>query len=389
MNCKTFSLSEVVETVIDNRGLTPKKLGGDWSDGGYRVISAKNIKNRSLVQEDKIRTIDDSLYSRWMDEDIHKGDIILTSEAPCGETLFWDSDEKIVLGQRLFGIRVKKGYDPYYLFLYMNTRRFQNELSSRMTGTTVQGIRQSELMKCRLTLPSYDVQVAVTKQIKPIDDLIRLNDRINDYLLELSKSILSFHIFKEETMLVNLGELVDVIDCLHSKKPELIDEGKLFLQLGNIRDDGLLDVSRPYFISDEDYKLWTSRCEVREGDCVITNVGRIGAVSQVPWYVRAAMGRNMTCIRCKNNFNYPAFLITSMLSDYMCQEIMLNTDEGTILGALNVRSIPKLQVIKFDDTTMMKIESLLKPIRHQMEVLLVENNELKKIRDSMIAQIMR
>lgn len=189
MNYESLSLSEVVEKVIDNRGLTPKKLGGDWSDAGYRVLSAKNIKNQSLVQEDKIRTIDDSLYSRWMDDDVHRGDIILTSEAPCGETLFWDSDEKIVLGQRLFGIRVKREYDPYYLFLYMNTRRFQNELSSRMTGTTVQGIRQSELMKCRLSLPSYDVQVAVTKQIKPIDDLIRLNNSINDYLLKLLETL--------------------------------------------------------------------------------------------------------------------------------------------------------------------------------------------------------
>ncbi|TQS80219.1 MAG: hypothetical protein A3205_05590 [Methanomassiliicoccales archaeon Mx-03] len=78
-----------------------------------------------------------------------------------------------------------------------------------------------------------------------------------------------------------------------------------------------------------------------------------------------------------------------MLSDYMRQEIVLNTDEGTILGALNVRSIPKLQVIKFDDTKMMKIESILRPIRRQMEVLLIENNELKQIRDSMIAQMMR
>lgn len=210
MNCKTFSLSEVVEKVIDNRGLTPKKLGGDWSDVGYRVISAKNIKNRSLVQEDKIRTIDDSLYSRWMDDDIHRGDIILTSEAPCGETLFWDSDEKIVLGQRLFGIRVKKGYDPYYLFLYLNTRGFQNELSSRMTGTTVQGIRQSELMKCRLYLPSYDVQVAVTKQIKPIDDLIRLNDRINDYLAQLGE--ITFNRWISEITPLKIGSLTDIAD---------------------------------------------------------------------------------------------------------------------------------------------------------------------------------
>lgn len=143
----------------------------------------------------------------------------------------------------------------------------------------------------------------------------------NDYLMELSKSVLSFYISKEETMLTDLGELVDVIDCLHSKKPNLIDDGNLFLQLDNIRDDGLLDISKPHFISDDDYKMWTSRCEVREGDCVITNVGRIGAVSQSPWYLRAAMGRNMTCIRCKNNFYYPAFLITSLLSDYMRQEI--------------------------------------------------------------------
>ena len=211
----------------------------------------------------------------------------------------------------------------------------------------------------------------------------------NDYLLELSKSILALYISKEKTVSTNIGELVEVIDCIHSKKPELIKEGKQYLQLDNIRDDGLLDVSKSFFISDEDYEVWTSRCEVKEGDCVITNVGRIGAVSQVPWYVKAAMGRNMTCMRCKNNFNYPAFLITSMLSDYMRQEIVHNTDEGTILGALNVRSIPKLQIVRFDDATMTKIESTLRPIRHQMEVLLVENNKLKQIRDSMLAQIMR
>lgn len=182
MNCESATISDVVDMIIDNRGLTPKKLGGDWSKEGYRVISAKNVKNQTLVQEDKIRTVDKSLYSRWMNNEIRRGDILLTSEAPCGETLFWDSDEKIILGQRLFGIRVKEGYDPYYLFLYMNSREFQNELTGRMTGTTVQGIRQSELLKCKLNLPRYDEQVRVSELIKPIDDLIRANTRINDYL---------------------------------------------------------------------------------------------------------------------------------------------------------------------------------------------------------------
>lgn len=280
MNYKTFSLSEVVEKVIDNRGLTPKKLGGDWSDVGYRVISAKNIKNRSLVQEDKIRTIDDSLYSRWMDDDIHRGDIILTSEAPCGETLFWDSDEKIVLGQRLFGIRVKKGYDPYYLFLYLNTRGFQNELSSRMTGTTVQGIRQSELMKCRLSLPSYDVQVAVTKQIKPIDDLIRLNDRINDYLDKLAREMFEHEAIMYDVATIPLSKFAEINkDSLSGKTHNQIFH---YLDTGNITKNNIKSYQKFR------YEELPSRARrlVKDGDMVYSTVRpnqlHFGLLTSVP-----------------------------------------------------------------------------------------------------------
>ena len=36
-----------------------------------------------------------------MKKEIDKGDILLTSEAPLGETLYWDFEEKIILSQRV------------------------------------------------------------------------------------------------------------------------------------------------------------------------------------------------------------------------------------------------------------------------------------------------
>ena len=69
-----------------------------------------------------------------------------------------------------------------------------------------------------------------------------------------------------------------MIDCLHSKKPERLDAGMPFLQLTNIRDDGLIDMEDTYFIDEADYRKWISRLEANPGDCVITNVGRVGAV---------------------------------------------------------------------------------------------------------------
>ena len=42
-------LKELVAVVIDYRGKTPSKLGGIWSESGYRALSALNVKTRVLV----------------------------------------------------------------------------------------------------------------------------------------------------------------------------------------------------------------------------------------------------------------------------------------------------------------------------------------------------
>ena len=41
---REYTVADVISAVIDYRGKTPKKLGGEWSDSGYRALSAKNIK---------------------------------------------------------------------------------------------------------------------------------------------------------------------------------------------------------------------------------------------------------------------------------------------------------------------------------------------------------
>lgn len=211
--------------------------------------------------------------------------------------------------------------------------------------------------------------------------------KLNDYLADLSQQILANALSSEHSYEVTIGDIAIIIDCLHSKKPELLAEGKLFLQLENIRDDGILNLEKQFFISDKDYLHWTSRCEVREGDCVITNVGRIGAVSQIPWFLKAAMGRNMTCIRYKEGHPYPAFLITSLLSKPVRAEIEFNTDSGTILGALNVKNIPKLKLKILPENQMVVLESTLCAIRHKMELNSAESLKLGNLRDYLLPKL--
>lgn len=183
MNFRILRLGDCITLCIDHRGKTPKKLGGEWSDSGYRALSAKNIKTGQLVQTDSIRRVDQDLYRRWMTDEVCRGDILVTSEAPFGQIFFWDSDEKIVLSQRLFGLRADSDIcNPKYLFYWMCTQSFQGSMRARATGTTVIGLRQPALLSCEVTLPDIATQRRIASVLDAIDKKIDLNRRANDYL---------------------------------------------------------------------------------------------------------------------------------------------------------------------------------------------------------------
>ena len=181
-------LGKIIDLVIDYRGKTPKKLGGDWSNTGYRALSARNIKTGRIVQTDTIRYVDESLYQKWMKDEVRRGDILITSEAPFGQIFYWDSDEKIVLSQRLFCIRVNPKYDARFIYYYMTTSAFQGELAGRSTGTTVIGLRQPELMKCIIHIPSGENQHRIASILASIDAKISSNQKINDNLYAQAKA---------------------------------------------------------------------------------------------------------------------------------------------------------------------------------------------------------
>lgn len=179
---KKVELSEALSLVIDHRGLTPKKLKGDWADEGYRALSAKNVKTGEIVQEDSIRYVDEEMYHKWMTEEIEYGDILVTSEAPFGEIYQWNSDEKIVLSQRLFGLRVKSAFDADYIYYYMTSDQFHAEMRARATGTTVIGLRQPELLKCVIHYPDVITQRKIASVLRSIDLKIDNNKKLNDNL---------------------------------------------------------------------------------------------------------------------------------------------------------------------------------------------------------------
>ena len=112
-----------------------------------------------------------------MKEEVKRGDILITSEAPFGQVLQWNSDEKIVLSQRLFALRIKPEYCSSYIYQYMASDFFYGELQARATGSTVEGLRQPALMKCKIAIPSWKSQCQISSILSAYDSQIENNQK--------------------------------------------------------------------------------------------------------------------------------------------------------------------------------------------------------------------
>ena len=192
MKTKTVSLRQCLELIIDRRGVTPKKLKSTWKADGYKVLSANNVKSSRLQNTNQIRFVDADTYHKWMKTEIEKNDILLTSEAPAGEALLWNSDEKIVVGQRLYALRVRNTVNPWYLTYYLQSNRGKKEIQNKCSDSTVFGISEKMFDYIDVVLPDKTEQDKIASCIATLEFKIENNNTIVAQLESLARTIYDY-----------------------------------------------------------------------------------------------------------------------------------------------------------------------------------------------------
>jgi type I restriction enzyme S subunit len=175
---RSLVLGQSLDALLDHRGKTPGKLGSDFTDQGVPVASAILVVGGRLNLSEA-RFVSEATYRKWMPEPTRKGDVLLTSEAPLGRVARVDSDDPLVLGQRLYGLRGTPGVlHNGFLYYALQTECVRADLIGRSTGTTVFGIRQSALRDVVIPAPSWSEQQAIAEVLGALDDKIAANLRI-------------------------------------------------------------------------------------------------------------------------------------------------------------------------------------------------------------------
>jgi type I restriction enzyme, S subunit len=159
---RTSELGKEVK-FIDYRGKTPPK-----KESGIRLITAKNVK-MNRIQREPEEFIDADVYDGWMTRGYpKKGDVLFTTEAPLGNVAQLDTDETVVIGQRLITMQpYERVLDRTFLKYVLMSRPTQGEIFRRCTGATVVGIKASLLKLVPIIFPpKLSDQQALAKEME-------------------------------------------------------------------------------------------------------------------------------------------------------------------------------------------------------------------------------
>lgn len=191
---KIVCLESVIKYFISKRGKSKSKMNLQQQSYQFKypVISAKNISSGKIVRYDTIPYVNKQEYDEWMDPKLEVDDVLLTSEAPLGETFYIATNSDYALSQRLFALRTKKEkISGWSLYLWLNSPTAKQDLEGRSSGTTVFGIKLSELKKINILLPDKTAEHHFNQKTNGLPQLIEIKNQENQKLTDMKDLLLS------------------------------------------------------------------------------------------------------------------------------------------------------------------------------------------------------
>jgi type I restriction enzyme S subunit len=159
---EVLPLTRVIRQFVDYRGVTPEKL----DEGIIPLITATQIKNGRIDHTLDPVFISEEEYKKRMTRGFpEKGDVLLTTEAPLGETAQIE-DERVSPGQRIILMKVERTkITNGYLYTHFRSAFGHKELWIRASGSTASGIRADRLRASIVLVPPLDEQDKIVKYI--------------------------------------------------------------------------------------------------------------------------------------------------------------------------------------------------------------------------------
>jgi len=297
-----------------------------------------------------------------------------------------------IASTKLMVIRAKKDVvSPKYLYYFLKNSSTVAELqllAETRSGTFPQ-ITFSEVANLTIPVPSLAVQEVIVQTMQCLEDKITCNEQINDNLEQQAQAIyherfetVSPNDLPSDWRIVTLGEVATISNKSFNplKEPEILlehysipafDEVRfpVFELSTSIKSNKFIIDASCFMIS----KLNPTTKRVWKPYCLTGN-----AVCSTEFIVYKAKDKTIT------DFLY-SVIDSNSFSDFMCSHVTGSTGSRQRTTPSDTLSY---ELILPSEDELAEFQSLVSPMYAQMRINAIENDKLKRLRDSLLPKLM-
>ena len=274
-------LLDCIQKITDFRGRTPKKLGMDWSEEGYLALSALNVKDGYIDYNQDVHYGNQELYDKWMTgNELHKGQVLFTTEAPMGNVAQVPDNRRYILSQRVIALDVKNNLlTENFLATVLRTPTVFAYLTALSSGGTAKGVSQKSLSSVEIRLPkNLKEQEKIADTFSYLDTLITLHQSKAESWKNKKNQLST--ISWEQRKLSEIATMHARIGWQNLRTSEFLDDGDYMLITGTDFEDGRINFLTCHYVEKKRYDQ-DRNIQISDGSILVTKDGTLGKVAYV------------------------------------------------------------------------------------------------------------
>jgi restriction endonuclease S subunit len=282
--------------------------------------------------------------------------------------------------------------DPKLFPFFLHSDQFMHRMVDISVGGLSPTINWGDLKHQEFLLPPKEEQAKLAELLWAMDEVIERETTIVESMKIVSivnkEKILIHEVFKKQwnLTLANLGELCDVIDPHPSHRaPKAVSNGLPFIGIGDVDENGEIDLSKVRYISEEDVDKQRNTFVFEKGDI---GFGRVATIGKVVWLkeqdFKYAVSPTMSIIKPKNQ--NPDFIYELLKTDYVRNQFE-RMITGSTRQSVGIQKLRTVQIPVVDIKDQEEIIKIISTVNATLENAVQRLKSSKALQKCLINQV--
>lgn len=341
------------------------------------------ISTENMLPNKMGLTLASSLPSTERTQAYYKNDVLISNIRPYFKKI-WKAEWDGGCSTDVLVFRAKTGVCQDYLYYVLADDKFFEYSMATSKGTKMPRGDKTSIMQYEVELPTYEEQAKIASILSDFEKKIKLNNKINNNLLEqaqavFSQEFLSFDTIPDGWQESSLLGIADYLNGLAMQKfrPKDGEHGLPVLKIKELRQ-GTCD-SNSELCSPSIKKEYI----VRDGDVIFSWSGSL----LVDLWCGGTCGLNQHLFKVTSN-SFDKWFYYAWTNHHLQKFAAIAANMATTMGHIKREELAKAEVLVPPKDEYDRIGKLLSPIYDLVIANRIENRKLATLRDALLPRLM-